>query len=152
MPRAGSREPAQESKQSLSDIQLANQIQIPLWIVLANIVQQRPSLADHPEQTASAGIVPNGPTHVLGHSIDSFREHGNLHIRRAIVPFMSAELANYFLFSIFCNGHVKRNSHLLATTASGFPGDLGFYYWSTNVNPFFNYCNGNLAQCRVRIE
>ena len=152
MPRAGSREPAQESKKLLADIQLANQIQVSLWIMLSNIIEQGSSLANHSEQTASARIVSYSPSHMLGHSVDSFREHCNLHVWRAIVALMCAELADNFLFSFFCNGHVKRNSHLLATTTSGIPGGLDFYYWSTNVNPFFNYCNGNFCVSRVRMR
>lgn len=120
MPRAGSREPAQESKQLFTDIQLANQIQVSLRIMLANVVQKRPSLAHHSQQTASARIVSHCSTHVQSHSVDSFRQHRNLNIGRTIVAVMSAELADNLLFSFFCNGHVKGNSHLLATTASGF--------------------------------
>jgi len=113
--------------QLLSDIQLANQIQIPLRIMLANVIQQRSSLANHPEQTASARIITGRTSHVLGHSIDSFRQHGNLHVWRTIVAVVCAELADNFLFSIFCNGHVKRNSHLFAITTSRYPGGLNFY-------------------------
>ena len=151
MPRAGSSEPAQDFNQLLADIQLANQIQIPLWVMLANVIQKRSSLADHPKQTASARIVSHCTSHVLGHSIDSLRQHGNLHVWRTIIAIMCAELADNFLFSIFCNGHVKRNSHLLATTASGIPRGLDFYYWETNVTAFFQYCNGNSSQPPVRM-
>ena len=111
----------------LADIQLANQVQIPFWIVLAHIIKKRSSLANHPKQSASARIITHSTTHVLGHSIDSFRQHRNLHVRRTIVALMCAELADNFLFSFFCNGHVKRNSHLLATTTSGIPKGLDFY-------------------------
>ena len=111
----------------LADIQLTNQIQIPLWIMLANVIEQRSSLANHSEQTASARIITGRTSHVLGHSIDSFRQHGNLHVWRTIVTVMCAKLADNFLFSFFCNGHVKRNSHLLATTTSVIPAGLDFY-------------------------
>lgn len=120
--------------------------------MLTNVVEQRSSLANHSKQTASARIVSHCTTHVLGHSIDSLRQHGNLHIWRTIVTLMCAKLADYFLFSFFCNGHVKRNSHLLATTTSGIPGGLDFYYWRTNVTPFFKNCNGNSPLPRVRMK
>ena len=136
----------------LADIQLANQFQIPLWIVLANVIEQRSSLAYHSEQTASARIVTDGTTHVLSHSVDSLRQHRDLHIWRTIVTLMRAKLADNFLSSFFGNGHVKRNSHLLATTTSGIPGGLDFYYWRKNVTAFFKYCNGNSSQRWVRMK
>ncbi len=152
MPRAGSSEPAQDFNQLLADIQLANQIQIPLWVMLANVIQKRSSLADHPKQTAPARIIADSTTHVLRHSIDSFRQHRNLHIGRSIVAIMRAELSDNFLFSFFCNGHVKRNSHLLKTTTSGCPRGLDFLVGMTNVTAFFKYCNGNSSQGSVRME
>ena len=120
--------------------------------MLSNVIEQRSSLAYHPEQTASARIVPDGTTHVLRHSVDSLRQHRDLHIWRTIVTLMRAKLADNFLSSFFGNGHVKRNSHLLATTTSGIPGGLDFNYWRRNVTAFFKYCNGNSPLPRVRMK
>jgi len=137
MPRAGSSEPAQDFNQLLADIQLANQIQIPLWVMLANVIQKRSSLANHPKQTASARIITDGTTHVLSHSIDSFRQHRNLHIGRSIVTIMGAKLSDNFLFSIFCNGHVKRNSHLLKNNDLRISGRPRFFGWDDKCYRLF---------------
>jgi len=58
---------------------------------------------------------------VLCHSIDSLGQHGDLHIRRTIIALVRPELRDKFLFAFFGNGHEKKNSHLLATTAPGIP-------------------------------
>lgn len=137
MPRAGSSEPAQDFNQLLADIQLANQIQIPLWVMLANVIQERSSLTDHPKQTASARIIADSTTHVLRHSIDSFRQHGNLHIGRSIVTLMCAELSDNFVFSFFCNGHVKRNSHLLKNDDLRISGRPRFFGWDDECYRLF---------------
>jgi len=80
-------------KQLLSDIQSADQIQISLRIMLPNIIQQGSTLANHSQKAASARVISDCPSHVLGHSVDTLRQHGNLHIGRTIVRFMRSELA-----------------------------------------------------------
>jgi hypothetical protein len=90
--KAGSRTSLREM-QLLSDIQSADQIQISLGIMLANIIQQGSPLANHSQQAASARVISDCASHVLGHSVDTLRQHGNLHIGRTIVRFMRSELA-----------------------------------------------------------
>jgi superfamily II helicase len=75
-------------KQLLSNIQSADQIQISLRIMLANIIQQGSPLANHSQKAASARVISGCTSHVLGHSVDTLRQHGNLHIGRTIVRFM----------------------------------------------------------------
>ena len=104
--------------------------------MFSNVIEQRSAFAHHPKQSTSTRIIAGRTSHMLGHSIDSFRQHGNLHIWRTIIAIMCAELADNFLFSIFCNGHVKRNSHLLATTASGIPRGLDFTNGRRMLPPF----------------
>ncbi len=103
-----------------SNIQLRDQIDIPSRIVLADIIQQRPSLADHPKQAAPARIVAIRRSHVFRHSVDSFCQQRDLNVRRSAVALMRSELSQNFRFSFFRNSHVQPTHILLAKTGRTF--------------------------------
>ena len=102
-PAAKSRDP-RESR-LLADVQSGNQIQIPCWIVLPNIIEQRSTVANHSEQTASARIISGASTHVHGHAVDTIGQEGDLHVGRTCVPFVLLESLQNLQLSVFRDCH-----------------------------------------------
>ena len=102
-PAANSRDP-RESR-LLADVQSGNQFQVPCWIVLTNIIEQRSTVANHSEQTASARIISGASTHVHGHAVDTIGQEGDLHVGRTCVPFVLLESLQNLQLSVFRDCH-----------------------------------------------
>ena len=103
-------EPALVAMNSLlSNIQLANDFQITLWIMLSDIIQQRSTLANHAKEAAATGIVASSRPHVRCHRIDSLGQKSDLDIRGTAVGSTFLKRFDQFFFSFFANGHSPTN-------------------------------------------
>lgn len=114
----------------LADVQPGNQFQVPCWIVLANIIEQRSTVADHSEQTASARIISGASTHVHGHAVDTIGQEGDLHVGRTCVPFVLLESLQNLQLSVFRDCHsVSWQQGSLKTRETTTKERLSFHDW-----------------------
>ena len=115
----------------LADVQPGNQFQVPCRIVLANIIEQRSTVANHSEQTASARIISGAPTHVHGHAVDTIGQEGDLHVGRTCVPFVLLESLQNLQLSVFRDCHsVSWQQGSLKTRETTTKERLSFHDWS----------------------
>jgi hypothetical protein len=91
----------------LPNIEPSDQLQVPLRFVLSNIVEQRPTLANHFQQSATTRIIASRSPHVSSHAIDPLREHSNLYISGTAIVFVLPELLDDTLLTFFRDGHVE---------------------------------------------
>jgi hypothetical protein len=114
----------------LADVQPGNQFQVPCRIVLTNIIEQRPTVANHSEQTASARIISGASTHVYGHAVDTIGQEGDLHVGRTCVPFVLLESLQNLQLSVFRDCHsVSWQQGSLKTRETTTKERLSFHDW-----------------------
>jgi hypothetical protein len=103
-------EPALVAEGSLlSNIQLADDFQVSLWVMLSHVVEERSTLAHHAKKTAPTGIVAGSCSHVYRHRVDSLGQNSDLNISGAIISFALLKRLDQFFFSFFANGHSPTN-------------------------------------------
>lgn len=102
--------PALVAKGSLlSNVQLANDFQVSLWIMLSHVIEERSTLANHAKETASTGVVAGSCSHVNRHRVDALGQNSDLNISGAIISFALLKRLDQFFFSFFANGHSPTN-------------------------------------------
>jgi hypothetical protein len=87
----------------LPQVQLTNQLSIPIGFCLAQIIEQTPALGDHFEQAATRGVIFAVGLKVFGQMLNPAGEKCNLHIRTARIFIMQLELLEVQRFRALCH-------------------------------------------------
>ena len=74
--------------------QLGDEGSIPLDVLPAEVVEETTPFSDHHQESATTVMVVLVLTEMLGQVVDPLAEQGNLHLWRACVALMSAELGD----------------------------------------------------------
>ena len=88
--------PGASAKNSVAQFQFLRDRLITVQVVVAQILQQTPALADHHQQTASRAVILSVVLQMLGQMIDPLREQRNLHVRRPRVAVVQLERLDGF--------------------------------------------------------
>lgn len=89
----------------LADIELLNERAVFGDVLLGEVIEQAPALADHHEQAAAAVMILGIFLEVRGEGIDLLGEDGDLYFRAPRVVRRFAELRSKLLLCFFCNWH-----------------------------------------------
>src|SRR5947209_4925404 len=93
---------------------------VPLGVLLAQVLDQTPPLADQHQQTASRMVVLGVLLEVLGQAVDPLGEERDLHLGRPRVSIVDAILLNEGFLLFDGQRHEASNRH-----AQGSPGSTG---------------------------
>lgn len=111
----------------LANPQSTDDIEIPLWIPPAEIVQQPTSPADHRQQASSSCEIPTVFSHVIRQVVDSGGQDCDLNFRRSRIVIAQLVFLNQLLFTFF------RDRHVLPWVLWGKPHAGGFCIDAPNL-------------------
>src|SRR5207248_6004502 len=110
----------------LPDPQTVDQLAVPGGILRLEVIEQPPALADELEQSAPRVVVLLVRLEVLGQVMDALGEQRDLHLRRAGVALVGAELLHYSRFAAFvvqrALGHLFRFPRIFPPPSAGRAG------------------------------
>ena len=110
----------------LTKTQSGDQSTIAVDVLLAQIVQKVPALADHLQQAAAAVVVVDMGAQMISQLVDAVGQNGNLNLGGTGVALMGRILFDDLVFDFFPNHCVFHLSEYIARILSSGRGDTGF--------------------------